>query len=105
MIPHIVYSPGVSSLRGQLAFLREFAFLLSLGYPAFDVSLLARADGERVGGHVFTDGSAAPDVRVATDRDRRDELRVAAHECAVLDGRRPLLLAVVVARDGAGAHV
>src|SRR5205823_776703 len=74
-------------------------------HPAVDVALLARADGERSFRHVLADRSAAADVRALADRHRRHQLGVAADERAVLDDRPILLLAVVVARDGAGADV
>ena len=56
--------------------------------PALDVALLAGADRERAGGHVLADRRAGADVRALADRDRRDQLRVAADERAVLDRRR-----------------
>src|SRR6202022_4009387 len=73
--------------------------------PAFDVSLLSRADGKAAGGHVLADGGAAAHVSALAHRHRRDELRVRADEGAVLDGGGVLVGAVVVAGDGARADV
>src|SRR5262252_6969798 len=80
-------------------------FLLLVGDPALDVSLLPGAHGERTRGNVLANRRAAADVGAFTDGDGRDELRIAADERAVLDRRLILLLAVVVARDRAGADV
>ena len=66
---------------------------------------LPRAIAERAGGHVLGDRRAGGDVGALADRDRRDQLRVAADERAVLDRRLMLRLAVVVAGDRAGADV
>src|SRR4051795_11010878 len=73
--------------------------------PAFDVALLAGADRERAGRHVLADRRAGADVGVLPHGDRRDELRVAADERAVLDRRGLLADTVVVAGDRAGADV
>src|SRR5688572_19055144 len=74
-------------------------------YPAFEVPLLAGADCERAGRDVLADGGAGADVCALPDRDRRDQLRVAADERPVFDRRRVLVRAVVVAGDRAGADV
>src|SRR4051812_31410894 len=94
MMPHIALPPRHSSLTALL-----------LRHPSVDVALLARADGEPPGRHVFADRRPRADVRALADRDRRDELAVAADEGAVLDHRLVLVRAVVVARDHAGADV
>ena len=59
--------------------------------PAVDVALLSRADREGARGNILADRRAGADVRIASDGDRRNELRVTADERAVLD-RRDLLL-------------
>ena len=64
-------------------------------------ALIARAPAR----DVLTDSGSRADVRVAANRDGRDELRVAADERAVVDGRDLLPGAVVVARDRPGADV
>src|SRR5215813_11252816 len=98
MIPHMVSS--------QLpAYQRSAAFLFLGLDPAVEVPLLARADRQRAGRNVLADRGAAADVCALADRDRRHQLRVAADERAVLDRRLVFLLAVVVARDRAGADV
>src|SRR6267143_3299639 len=53
--------------------------------PTFDVSLFAGRHRQGAGGHVFPDCRSAADVRALADRDRRDQLRVAAYERAVFD--------------------
>src|SRR3954467_1784169 len=73
--------------------------------PAVDVALLAGTDCEGARRHVLADGRAGSHVRVPRHRDRRDELRVAADERAVLDDGLVLAGAVVVAGDRAGADV
>ena len=83
----------------------SFFFFLRSAAPAFDVPLLAGADRQGAGRDVLADGRAAADIRAFADRDRRDELRVAADERAVLDRGLVLGDAVVVARDGSGADV
>src|ERR1700733_11032137 len=73
--------------------------------PAFDVDLLHARKCERAARNVFGDGRSGADVRVAADRDGRDQLRVPADERAGFDRRLVLADAVVVARDRAGADV
>src|SRR5438128_7815327 len=96
---------GTTSFGPMYPMIPHISLFLSVGDPVFDVALLARRNGERIGRNVFTNRGAAADVRAFADRDRRDELRVAPDERAVFDRRLIFLLAVVVARDRAGADV
>ena len=73
--------------------------------PAFLVLLSAARDAQRAGRHVLGDRRSGRHVGARADRHRRDELRVAADEDAVLDHRRVLVDPVVVARDRARADV
>ena len=66
---------------------------------------MPRAIASASGGHVFGDRRSRGDVGALADAHRRDQLRVAADERAVLDDRRVLVRAVVVAGDRAGADV
>src|SRR5918999_450904 len=91
MIPHI-------SSSGRLD------CLLAI-HPARDVRLPATRNSERAWGNVFGNRRAGADVRALPDLHRRDQLRVAANECAVLDDGGVLTLAVVVTRNRAGANV
>src|SRR5206468_4096784 len=69
------------------------------------IHLSSPRDAERPWRHVARDRRAGGDVRPAADVHGRDELRVAADERLVLDHGLMLLLAVIVARDRAGADV
>ena len=60
---------------------------------------------ERTGRDVLSNRGAGADVRPFADRDRRDQLRVAADEGAIRNRRDLLPDAVVVARDRPGADV
>src|SRR5258708_1612378 len=101
MIPHILLASHVLLLTSH------FLLLTSnfLSHPAVDVPLLPRAHRQGAGRYVVANRRAAADVSTLADRHRRDQLRVAADEGAVLDHRLILVHAVVVARDGAGADV
>src|SRR5207245_7302516 len=81
------------------------ALLFSPRDPPVNVSLLAGADRKRAGGDVLANRRPAADICALADRHRRDQLRVAADERAVLDGRLVLVDADVVARVGASAEV
>src|SRR5512142_617518 len=73
--------------------------------PALFVHLPAARDGQRSGGDILDDRRSGADVRALADAHRRDQLRVAADERAVLDDGLMLLLAIVIARDRAGDDV
>src|SRR5471030_1297416 len=94
MIPHI-FDSHWECVTCQLSL--EPALLPAIGDPVLDRPLFAGADRQRAGGHVLANCRSAADVRALADRDRRDELRVAANERAVLDHRLVLVHAVVVA--------
>src|SRR5690606_24526680 len=70
-----------------------------------NVALLAARDAERVVGHVQREGGARADVGAVTDADGCDERGVRADERARADDGRVLLLAIIVAGDGARADV
>ena len=73
--------------------------------PAVLVLLAAARDARAPRGHVLRDRRPGGDVGARADADRRDQLRIAADEGAVVDDRRVLRRAVVVAGDRAGADV
>ena len=80
------------SIHGLPSEFTTFCVLLASSTQPSIVALLAGADRERAGGHVLANGRPAADVGACADRHRRDELRVAADEGAVLDDRRVLCL-------------
>src|SRR5690348_10763685 len=73
--------------------------------PALDVDLLHARQRERAARHVLGDRGSGADVRIATDRDGRHQLAIAADERAGLDRGLVLRDAVVVAGDRAGTDV
>src|SRR5688572_11661481 len=81
------------------------ALLPFLPCPPVLVHLPASRDCQRLIGHIVGDRRTGSHVGAFADRDRRDELRVAANEGAVADDGLVLLLAVVVAGDRAGADI
>src|SRR5690349_1807630 len=98
MMPHIScpLTRELKSLRVRLA---------SRFRPSLFVDLFAAGNRQRVRLLIVCIRRPRPDIRAATDADGCNQLTVAADEGAVLDHRRVLLLAVVVARDRAGADV
>ena len=78
---------------------------ISFPCPPVLVHLPSARDRQRLIGHIVGDRRAGGHIGALADRDRRDELRVAANEGAVADDGLVLLLAVVVAGDRAGADV
>jgi hypothetical protein len=91
-------------LRFQLLLLSDILLQLALA-PAVDLGLLGALDAQRTGGHIMADGGAGSRERMVADGDGCDQVRVAADERIVADGRVELALAVVVAGDGAAAEV
>lgn len=73
--------------------------------PAGLVDLTLARDGEGIGGHLVGDGGAGGDVAAVSDRDRGDEVCVAADESVVANRAAELFKAVVVRRDRAAAEV
>src|SRR5439155_22672163 len=72
---------------------------------ALDVLLLDARDAERAVGHVLDHGGPGRDHRPLAHPHRRHQLGIRAHLHAVVDHGLELLVAVVVAGDGAGADV
>ena len=91
------------SVQNDLYTSVQFSF--SLVSPAFDLLLPCTRHGECAGGNVACDRRARSNIRSLAHRNGRDEVRVAADEGIVLDDCAELLLAVVVDRDRAAAHV
>src|SRR6266545_3941799 len=67
--------------------------------------LLAGTHGKAAGRYVLPNGRAAADIGAAADSDGGDKLRIAPDERTILDHGLLLFLAVVIARDRAGADV
>ena len=78
---------------------------LMLRGPILLILLPGAGDGEGHGGDVVRDGGAGGNIRAVADRDRRDEVCVAADEGVVADGGTVLFRAVIVDRDRAAAKV
>src|SRR5438105_8569762 len=79
--------------------------LLFVLYPAVDVPLFAGAHRQRARGNIFADRGAASHVGAFPNRDRRDELCVAAHEGIVFDHSPIFFHGAVVAGDRPCADV
>src|SRR5215469_15293813 len=79
------------------AFLRTFPAALR------DLHLLV--EDQRLGRHVFPDGRTRSDRGAATDRHRRDELRIRSDVHVVFDDRAMLRGPIVVAGDRPGAEI
>ena len=88
----------------QLLFLGDVGLHLGLG-PAVQIGLALPGDAQRLRGHVFGDGAAGGRVGSVADLDRSHQIGVAADEAVIADGGAELILAVVVAGDGAAAEV
>ena len=80
MIPHMSQSLARAFFRSRLL----------PTHPSMFVCRASR-DAERAGRHVLCDRRAGRDVGALADAHRRNQLRVAADERAVLDDRRMLL--------------
>ena len=74
-------------------------------HPAFFDDLRRAAEGQRIGRHILCETRCRADVRAFADSNWCDQDTVAAYEYSVFNDRLVLLLAVVVARDRACAHV
>ena len=88
----------------QLLLFGDVGFHLG-GGPAFEVGLAVTRDAEGLRGHILGDGAACGGVGTVADLDRSHEVGVAADEAVVTDRGAELVLAVVVAGDGAAAEV
>ena len=75
------------------------------GGAAWLVDLPGARDRQRIGRHVRRDDAAGRDIGAVADRDRRDQRRVRADKRALADCRAPLVNAVVIAGDRAGADI
>src|SRR5687768_15110931 len=76
MIPHMTLVPSLALLPRRGRFAR---------CPAVHVRLARAGDSQRSRGHVLGDRRTGSHVGARADGDRRDELRVAADERAILD--------------------
>ena len=99
-------------MAGELLVLLLLQFLLfgdiSLhlgGGPALKVGLALPGDAQRLGGHILGDGAAGGGVGTVAYLDRSHKVGVAANEAVIADLGAELILAVVVAGDGAAAEV
>ena len=82
-----------------------FGLRLLRTLPAFECHLLRARQGELTVGGFLGDGAARTRGRVTPDAHRRDQHVAGTDECAIRDGCRPLVHAIVVAGDRAGADV
>src|SRR5579862_630377 len=109
-------NPSIST--GTSGFGPTYPTIPHMSGPLFQVLLLAKLRGplrlvflpsprdrERIRRHVLDDRRPRRDVGALANVNRRDELRVAADEDAILDDGGMLRDPVVVARDRAGADV
>ena len=88
----------------QLLFFGNVGFHLGL-CPALQIGLALPGDAQRLCGHVLGDGAAGGGVGPVADGDGGDKVGVAADEAVVADLSAELVLAVVVAGDGAAAEI
>jgi hypothetical protein len=75
------------------------------GGPALKVGLAVAGDAQRLGRHILGDGAACGGVSAVAYLDRGYKVGVAANEAVIADLGAELILAVVVAGDGAAAEV
>ena len=98
-----------SGLGGPLGLLQGRLFLdvgLHFGdSPVFQVGLTVPGDGQGPGGDVLGDGAAGGGVGAVPHLDGGHQVGVAADEAVIPDGGAELVLAVIVAGDGAAAEV
>ena len=98
--------PGRKSLvlvGFQLLLLGDVGFHLRFS-PALQIGLALPGDAQRLCGHILSDGAAGGGVGTVAHLDRGHKVGVAADEAVVPDGGAELVLAVVVAGDGAAAR-
>ena len=74
-------------------------------HPAFALAFLARVEDQHPIRGVAADGRTRRDIDVVSDRDRRDQLTVAADLHAIANDGPMLAEAIVVARDRSRANV
>ena len=104
-IHHSVMLARAGGAARKLNALYSGFFLAPLRHPAGLVHLTSAAQRERAWRNLFRDHAARADVAVRADLKRRDQGRVAADERTLADAGLVLLLAVVVAGDGARADI
>ena len=88
----------------QLLFFGNVGFHLGL-CPALQIGLALPGDAQRLCGHVLGDGAAGGGVGTIAHLHGGHKVRVAADEAVIADLGAELILAVVVAGDGAAAEV
>ena len=88
----------------KLLFLRNIRLHLGFG-PAFEVGLAVAGDAEGLGGDILGDGAAGGGISAVAHLDGSHEVGIAANEAVVADLSAELILAVVIAGDGAAAKV
>ena len=88
----------------QLLFFGNVGFHLGL-CPALQIGLALPGDAQRLCGHVLGDGAAGGGVGTIAHLHGGHKVRVAADEAVIADRSAELILAVVVAGDGAAAEV
>lgn len=88
----------------QLLFFGNVGFHLGL-CPALQIGLAVPGDAQCLRGHVLGDGAAGGGVGTIAHLHGGHKVRVAADEAVIADCSAELILAVVVAGDGAAAEV
>ena len=97
--------------RGLLALLiLQFLLFGDVGFhlglcPAVQIGLALPGNAQRLCGHILGDGAAGGGVGTIAHLDRGHKVGVAADEAVIADLGAELILAVVVAGDGAAAEV
>ena len=88
----------------QLLLFGDVGFHLGL-CPAVQIGLALPGDAQCLCGHILGDGAAGGGVGTVANLDRGHKVGVAADEAVIADLGAELILAVVVAGDGAAAEV
>ena len=88
----------------QLLLFGDVGFHLG-GCPALKVGLAFPGDAQRLGRHILGDGAACGGVSAIAHLDWGHKVGVAANEAVIADLGAELILAVVVAGDGAATEV
>ena len=105
-VPDIIVCSSLkkSNVLFQLLFLYNVRLHLRFS-PAVEVGLTLPGDAKSLRGDVLGDGAAGGGVGPVADGDGGDKVGVAADEAVVADLSAELVLAVVVAGDGAAAEI
>ena len=88
----------------QLLFFGDVGFHLG-GCPAIQIGLALPGNAQCLCGHILGDGAAGGGVGTVAHLDRSHKVGVAADEAVIADLGAELILAVIVAGDGAAAEV